>query len=507
MAEKPYVCNRLAKLSKKELIRLAQDQEFSALFWEQERRLISRPGREGFLYFLENYGSHRPTGGGSVEPLDLWQYQRESMAPALAEEKAVICLKARRVGFTLITIHYMVWMAAFKADAPSARCVAISKNAEDASALLDTARLIVSHIPVQIRPETGARSGTRGPDGKLGRDNTRQFSFPARGSQLQSFASSKGAGRSHAATILFLDELAWVPDGKAEDIWVSALPTTEGGGQVVVGSTGQGRFGDGATFAQLWDAASSGQSPARPIFVSWRDRADRTPPEEWYEETRKLIGDDTKMRQEYPETPEEALSGNVEGLAYTTEHINAAESWARQIEEDGLPDPAGGAVWLGIDWGANSAAVLVYPLAGDCLYIADEYVSATDDAETFSRDALKTADQYGKLDQAFYDAAGAQPMRSFARMAPGLTVTAVPFGNYKRQTVEHLRMLLKRAADKEQTGAIAISPRCETLLAQLRNLRVRDDGSIDKKLPDHTHDALIAALAEHGEVWHSRYAE
>lgn len=504
-----YVCKRIQKLDRDDQERLASDEVFAAAFWEQERRLICQDGAAGFVYFLENYACHRPTGGGDVEPLELWPYQRDDMAPALPEERGVVCLKSRRVGFTLIVIHYLVWRAALKDR--NARCVAISKNAEDASALLDTARLIINHLPPAIRPLTGAQSGQRGPDGKPGRDNTKVFSFPGTGGQIQSFASSKGAGRSHSATVLFLDELAHIPDGKAEPIWVSALPTIEGGagrdGQVIVGSTGNGKYGDGATFFEVWSAAEAGNSVLKPIFVSAKDRADRTPFDEWYKRTLALIGSPEMMAQEYPLNSGEALAGQQSGLAFNSSHINAAEAKGREIEAGGKIIPAGGGIWLGIDWGANSASVFVYPTAGAGLFIAHELVSATDDAETFAKAVLSFANAEHKLEQAYYDSAGAQPMRSFARMAPGLVITAVPFAKYKRQTVEHIRLLLKRTFDGEETGTIAISPSCETLLSQMRSLRVKEDGAIDKRLPDHTFDALIAASAEHGEIWHRRYTE
>lgn len=493
-----FVPNRYLKTSKEERELLKSDELAYAVFVEEEKAKVG----ESFTYFLENYGSHQPADGGAPEPLIMWNYQPK-IAEILEKGEDTICLKSRRIGFTLIVCHYLVWTAGLSAKTPGARCIAISKNQRDADELLATCRTIVNCLPDYLRPAIGSEA--KDDTGQVGKESTKHFSFPLRsGASIRSLPSSSSAARSYTATLLFLDELAFHTN--SDEVWVASKPTTEGGGQVITGSTGNGRSGDGAHFYYLWEQAKK-ENIMEPIFIPWYDREDRT--QEWYDNTLKTMPTVDKMRQEYPATADEAFAGQAENLAFSASAITAAEELGLKYDKmmaSGEMPPADGGVFLGIDWGLNSAAVVVYPLAGFGFYLADELVTNTDDAETFSRKAIELGGKYaarggGELERAYYDAAGAQQMKSFQRISPPhIRVTGIPFNKYKMRSLEFTKMLLKRTLAGDEIGFIAISRRCKVTLTQMRDIKQKEDGRLEKG-NDHSVDAVLAAMAQQGVIW------
>ena len=493
--------NRILNTTEEERQLLRDDPVAYQVFIKEEQEKVSDP-ETGFIYFLQNYGSHLPASGGAPDNLTLWAYQPK-IARYLNSGDDTIILKARRIGATLIVCHYMIWVAGLREDTPGARCIAISKNQRDADELLATCRMIADNLPDYIRPAIGTEA--KDSQGRVGKETTRLFSFPTRdGATIRSLPASSNAARSYTATLLFLDELAFHPN--AEETWVSARPVTEGGGQIIIASTGNGLTGDGRHFSYLWEQAEGDPDILRPLFIAWHEREDRT--QEWYNEVLKTMPSVEKMAQEYPADPSEAFAGNAERLAFS--NTGYAEELGRkydQMLEDGeLPEATEEGVFIGLDWGLNSAAAIIYPLAGHGFYIADELVSSTDDAETFSRNAIELANKYSKIGKTettrvYYDAAGAQQIKSMQRIAPpNIRTTAIPFGKYKTRTVEYIRMLFKRTKQEEAIGYIAISSRCKETLRQLKSIQQNEDGKLVKG-DDHSADALIAGLANAGVQW------
>lgn len=489
--------NRLLNAPQAELDLLQEDEMAYSVFVQEEREKVS----SSFLYFLENYASHIPADGGSSQPLQMWAYQPK-MAEALVGGNDVVCLKSRRIGFTLIVCHLLVWTAGLSKKTPGATCIAISKNQRDADQLLETCRKIIDSLPDYLRPAVGAEA--KDEQGRVGRETTRHFSFPERsGASIRSLPASSSAARSYTATLLFLDELAFHPN--SEEVWISSKPTTEGGGQVIVGSTGNGTSGDGKQFYHLWQQGESDPDVISPLFIPWYEREDRS--QEWYDQVEKTMPSQDAMTQEYPADPEDAFRRNADTLAFSSSNLSAAERLGKHYDEllagGAMPEPHGG-VQIGIDWGLNSAVCVVYPLAGFGFYIADEYASNQDDAETFSTKAIDLGSKYSKgqgLERAFYDAAGAQQMKSFARVAPAeVRITGIPFGKFKQRSVEFIRLLLKRTAAEEEIGYLAISRRCTETIRQLRDIQQGEDGKLQKG-SDHSCDALIAGLAQAAVQW------
>jgi hypothetical protein len=185
---------------------------------------------------------------------------------------------------------------------------------------------------------------------------------------------------------------------------------------------------------------------------------------------------------------------------YPEEGIDAAESLGQMLDGN-PPEPAGGSVDLGIDWGENTHALTIWPLEAGGIYVTAELVLKGEEPGASAHKMLRMGDATGwPISQSNYDAAGVQSQRTFIATArtthPNLRTMKIPFSKYKVETINYLRRLFERAAAGHTTQVIAISPRCPVLLEQLRGLQWKDpDAQTVEKGEDHGPDALIAGVA------------
>lgn len=207
-----------------------------------------------------------------------------------------------------------------------------------------------------------------------------------------------------------------------------------------------------------------------------------------------------------PQTRAQLLDGDWNARepgswVYEQVGIDAAERLGRDFDayrHDGtLAPPAGSAIQLGIDWGIGTThSLVIWPLEGGGVYIPPgEVVVARGEPGRLTEAMLKAAEPYDYLlDEARYDAAGAQQMATFAAVAPEeVSIFRVDFNKRKERTIGFLRALFRRTAEGETTRIIAISPENDVLLDQLRGLKLNELGRVVKEA-DHGPDALIAGV-------------
>lgn len=187
------------------------------------------------------------------------------------------------------------------------------------------------------------------------------------------------------------------------------------------------------------------------------------------------------------------------------------------------PPPVDGLLDLGVDWGEHTHGLVIWPLEGGGLWVVagEEYVGLEPGASTDKLLGLvelappwpgrpRVNDAARLLGAAHYDAAGVQSMRTFSKLARTrnrrLRTVAIPFGNYKRETVGYLKHLFERARQGERTRIIAISgENAPELVRQLRGL-TKDprDPELWLKGDDHGPDALVAGTAPIARRWRDR---
>lgn len=482
------------------------------------------------FYFIQQYGSIEPPTGKPI-PFELWDEQREVLV-VLQKDHRIYVLKARRLGLSWLVLHFALWLAGFDRENSNARILFLSKNLEDAGKMLDRVKRVHGRLPAFLRPEV------------KGADSARTFGI--RDAEITCLPASPGAARQETATLVVLDEFAFVRDGRAADIWTAIQPTIEGGGKLAVVSTGNGTTGDGATFSDVWLKAHAGESDGAAIFLPWTVRPDRT--QEWLDKERTNYESDEAFDAEYPSLPAQALAGDRSVKVYPPEGITAAKKlgaalWDSPIRQ-GLIEEG---IEIGTDWGDfQTFTTYAVPLPGGGLYFFDELVQPHIEPQRASwrilrHDPADVRDPRGAKAPMTASRADASPAGTNASFVSVLMEAAndedlrnrvpeshvrVPFGVYKEgggdkrgvNTVAYLKWLFRRSADLVAAGGsvesahaiIAIHPRCKLLLAQLPNLeRDPDTGKVRKPSLDPAHpergdhgcDSMIPTAAGRAKEW------
>lgn len=505
-------------------LRLAHDEDLCFAWQRREQIRVASSVR----YMVEQYGTVEPPVG-PAEPFELWDSQHEVLV-TIAGEQRVVVLKSRRLGLSWLGLHYALWLSGFSPSTPAARVLILSKNLGDAGKLLARVKRVNERLPPYLRLAT------------IGEDS--KTTFAVRDAEITCLPATPGAARQETATFVMLDEFGFVKNGQAPGIWTAIQPTIEGGGQLLVVSTGNGKVGDGAQFAEIWRDASSGASSAVPVFLPWTARPGRDAA--WYERERSNYKDDESFQAEYPATPDEALAGTTAISVYPTHFVDAAEKLGLALWNDDLQALVEEGIEWGTDWGDfQTFTVYALPLPGGGAYVVDELVQSQEEPSDAAREII----DHDPAGLRHHDGGKATAVHSYADAAPkGTNRTfvavldakheergyrdripeehlTVPFGVYKEggndragvNTVAFIKRGLKRAHavlgsgdTLNAHGAIAIHPRCRLLLAQLRNLeRDPDTGKVRKpsldpkkvEQGDHGGDALVALCAKRAAEW------
>ncbi len=141
----------------------------------------------------------------------------------------------------------------------------------------------------------------RGPKSEVEHQQRMAFS---NGSQITSMPSASDPARGESATLIVVDEWAFLPN--PEEAWASIEPVADVGGRIIGLSTANG---SGNFFHHLWTGAETRTNRFDPMFFPWSATEDRG--EAWYQEKIESMLP-WQLAQEYPTTPEEAFvkSGN-----------------------------------------------------------------------------------------------------------------------------------------------------------------------------------------------------
>ncbi|MBD36130.1 MAG: hypothetical protein CL512_05125 [Actinobacteria bacterium] len=255
---------------------------------ELKREVEWRKCRRDESYFLENYWSIAHPAHGRIlfslrdaqkSALDEWQNERYSLT-----------LKARQIGWTTLVAAHQFWLAFFHADQ---NIIDLSRTEREAVLLLRKTKYGFQHLPKWMA-ERGPKSLVEHQQ-RMGFDN---------GSQITSMPSASDPARGESATLIVVDEWAFLPN--PEEAWASIEPVADVGGRIIGLSTANG---SGNFFHDLWVGSSTGSNKFSPMFFPWSATEDRG--DAWYQDKVQSMLP-WQLAQEYPTTPEEAFirSGN-----------------------------------------------------------------------------------------------------------------------------------------------------------------------------------------------------
>ena len=225
---------------------------------------------------------------GERVPLELREAQVDTVR-AIIENRRVVALKARQIGFSTLLAAWSLWCALGGSDR---QIYMLSKGQRESRSLLAKARYGYRNLPSWVQE--------RGP--KLLDRTLERMTFD-NDSFLISSQSSADPIRGETAWMVIVDEWASIPD--QEGAWAAIEPTADQKTARIIGlSTAKG---SGDFFHDLWVRATAGTNGFRPVFHSWRAVPERD--DEWYYQ-KKLENPVWFVSQEYPDNPEEAFIGS-----------------------------------------------------------------------------------------------------------------------------------------------------------------------------------------------------
>lgn len=245
-----------------------------------------------------------------INETDPWFWQRGVLDEWITNSKS-IDLKARQLGITWLAGGLGLWTALY---VPGSKVLCISIKEEEAVKVVNRIWDMLQSLPPYLWCGAEVIKPARGrPTSEI------QLRFPdGRVSTIRGLTSTPSAGHGETAALVILDEFSRQP--YAAETWKAVLPTTQGGGRVLVISTGNGVSNDrggGNFFHHCWVNADEYGLHKR--FLAWDLHPGRD--ETWYR-THAAALPPADRGEQYPRNEDEAfiLTGrpyfDLEALAW-----------------------------------------------------------------------------------------------------------------------------------------------------------------------------------------------
>lgn len=218
-------------------------------------------------------------------PFRLWAAQFETLWDFLGH-RLVLILKARQLGISWLCCSYALWLCLFQ---PGKVALLFSKGQNEANELLRRVRVLYERLPDWFKEKCA----------KVTKSNTTTLEWD-NGSRVISLPGTKSAGRGMTASLVILDEAAFLKWGT--ELYTALKPTIDAGGQLIILSTANGL---GNLFHRLWIRAAKGLSDFKTIFLPWHARPGRT--WAWFLKLLADADDPALVPQEYPASAQEAF--------------------------------------------------------------------------------------------------------------------------------------------------------------------------------------------------------
>lgn len=218
----------------------------------------------------------------------LWSAQMD-VCDALRTGRHLIVLKARQLGLTWLCLGYALWLMVFR---PAAVILLFSKREDEAQELMTRLQGMYLRLPGYMQCR------------RVEKETLAEFRL-SNGSVAHSFPTT--GGRSYTGTFVLADEADFMPD--LSTFLNAVKPTVDAGGQLALISTSD-KAQPNSTFKRLFRAGGQGRNEYQVIFLPWNARPGRDG--RWYATIKRDMyeqqGTDDNLFQEYPATPDEALS-------------------------------------------------------------------------------------------------------------------------------------------------------------------------------------------------------
>lgn len=202
------------------------------------------------VYFIKTYCKVRNESDGIV-PFDLYRFQEDTLEDIHRNSRTMI-LKSRQLGLSSLLAVYSLWTCLFSSGKS---VVVISTTEKTAQEFIRKVRLANSKLPPWMKLET--------------LENSRKEIRFSNNSSIMALSSASNAARSFSASLLILDEAAFIES--IADVWTAAQPVLSSvkNGKVIVLSTPNG---SGNWFHTMWVDSTNGFNK---VILDWSLHPDR----------------------------------------------------------------------------------------------------------------------------------------------------------------------------------------------------------------------------------------
>jgi hypothetical protein len=226
-------------------------------------------------YFIKTYCQIVSLDSEQLIPFELFGYQ-EKFIDVIQENRKVISMQPRQMGKSQTVAAYILWYTLFNNN----KTVAILAYKSDAAMeILSRYQLMYENVPIWM--QQGIKTWNKG-DVEL-----------ENGSSVFTAATSSAGIRGKSVNLLYVDEVAIVPNNIAEQFFTSVYPVVSAGEttKIILTSTPLGYN----HFWKFWNDAESGANGFKHLRVNYWEHPKRD--EKWASEQKALLGD-VKFNQE-----------------------------------------------------------------------------------------------------------------------------------------------------------------------------------------------------------------
>lgn len=233
--------------------------------------------RDDIIYFAEKYFTITHIDRGK-EKIDLYPKQKQALR-SLMNNRFVTVLASRQCGKSTILTIYTLWSTCF---APDQRAVIVANNENTAIKIFKRIRLAYELLPNFLKPgvkEYGKTGLTFANDSSIGISTT-----------------TSTAARGDTASILCIDEAAFIDAHLLEEFWKSVIPIVSSGKKTKIFMVSTPN-GVGNKFYDIYTGAKKNENGWVAERIDWWDVPGRS--EKWKKQMISALGSEESFEQEF----------------------------------------------------------------------------------------------------------------------------------------------------------------------------------------------------------------
>lgn len=236
--------------------------------------------KEGIIHFAESHFYIVNLDLGKIK-IELYKAQKRALK-SLADNRFVCVLASRQCGKTTISTIYALWNTCFFDDQ---RVIIVANKESTAINIFKRIRMAYEMLPNYLKP--GVKEY-----GKTG------VTF-ANGSSIGISTTTSTAARGDTASILIIDEAAFIDVHFMDEFWKSVIPIVSSGKKTKIFMVSTPN-GTGNKFYEIYSGAEKENNGWKAERIDWWDVPGRG--EKWRKQMVAALGSDEAFQQEFGNT-------------------------------------------------------------------------------------------------------------------------------------------------------------------------------------------------------------